>query len=124
MKRQSGGQDKSERTGKKKAKAVTEGGATATATKQVAEEAVEESKEGAPAAAAAEMASLWSGVYEEMPWATSWIPFWEVDAYDVLYGDVLWDYDIWDFNTPKIWPLYTTNFFFFFFFALSIFVYL
>lgn len=99
MKRQSGSQGRNERAGKKKAKAVTEGGAAA---KEAAVEERKEAEEGV--LVAAEMASFWSGVYEEMPWATSWIPFWEVDAYDVLYGDVLWDYDIWDFNfnAPKI----------------------
>ncbi|KAI3467088.1 hypothetical protein Pfo_023751 [Paulownia fortunei] len=47
-----------------------------------------------------EWAGLWSGVDEEMSWATCWCPFWEMeaieDAYDALYEDVLWDYDIWD----------------------------
>lgn len=56
----------------------------------------------AAAATAAEVEELrWSGVDEEMPWATCWFPFWEVeakgDAYDALYGDV-WDYDIWGFK--------------------------
>lgn len=102
MKWPSGNQEKNERTTKKKAKGMKEA-------KEVAAEEVpgerKEAEEGTPAAA--EWASFWSGVYEEMPWATSWIPFWEVDAYDVLYGDVLWDYDIWDFKginglAPKI----------------------
>ncbi|KAK6157686.1 hypothetical protein DH2020_011934 [Rehmannia glutinosa] len=45
-------------------------------------------------------AGLWSGVDEELSWATCWCPFWEMegieDAYNALYDDVLWDYDIWD----------------------------
>ncbi|KAI3453032.1 hypothetical protein Pfo_009695 [Paulownia fortunei] len=83
---------------KKKAKAG------AVKAKEVAEQVVEERKEaeeGIPSAEEmAEWASWWSGVDEEMSWATSWIPFWEMeatgDAYEALYGDVLWDYDIWD----------------------------
>lgn len=61
-----------------------------------------------PAEEVAELASLWSWVDEEMRWATSWIPFWEVeatgDAYDALYGDVLWDYDIWDLKSIRNTP--------------------
>ncbi|KAL9166496.1 hypothetical protein ABFS82_05G033300 [Erythranthe guttata] len=52
---------------------------------------------------AADWADLCSGVEEEMPWASSWIPFWEMeatgDAYEALYGDVLWDFDIWDLKS-------------------------
>ncbi|CAA0818587.1 Unknown protein [Striga hermonthica] len=61
-----------------------------------AEKAAAEKK--AATEAAAEWASLWSGLDEEMLWASSWIPFWETDVYDVLYGDVLWDFDIWGFK--------------------------
>lgn len=102
MKRQSGNPRKgaAERTIKKVTKKKAKGGAVKAA-KEVAEKVLDERKEDIPSAEEmAEWGSLWSGVDEEMPWATSWIPFWEVeatgDAYDALYGDVLWDYDIWN----------------------------
>ncbi|PIN22546.1 hypothetical protein CDL12_04739 [Handroanthus impetiginosus] len=75
--------------------------------KDVAEKAVAErnevAEEGFPAAEMDEWwMGLWSGVDEEMSWATSWCPFWEMenvgDAYDAFYGDVLWSFDIWDFK--------------------------
>ncbi|KAK4410314.1 hypothetical protein Sango_0104400 [Sesamum angolense] len=48
----------------------------------------------------AEWAGLWSGVDEEMAWASCWWPFWEMeimgDPFDALYGDVWWGFDIWD----------------------------
>ncbi|KAL2233361.1 UNVERIFIED_CONTAM: hypothetical protein Sindi_1516100 [Sesamum indicum] len=70
----------------------------------------EEAEDRVPSAEeVAEWAGLWSGVDEEMSWATSWCPFWEMeatgDAYDALFGDVLWDFDIWDLkaigNAPQ-----------------------
>ncbi|KAL0408865.1 UNVERIFIED_CONTAM: hypothetical protein Sradi_1820900 [Sesamum radiatum] len=88
----------------------------AAAVSQSAKEAVavegrrEEAEERVPSAEeVAEWAGLWSGVDEEMSWATSWCPFWEMeatgDAYDALFGDVLWDFDIWDLkaigNAPQ-----------------------
>lgn len=81
-------------TTKKKAKAPAVEEA-----KEAAEKVAEEWKEGCVPTAeeVAEWTGLWSGVEEEMPWASSWIPFWETEAnYDALYGDVLWDFDIWD----------------------------
>ncbi|KAL7110578.1 hypothetical protein ACP275_05G034700 [Erythranthe tilingii] len=93
---------------KKKAKG---GGADLqTAVKEAVPEKVveeEEEAEGVVAAVLEELAADWadlcSGVEEEMPWASSWIPFWEMeptgDAYEALYGDVLWDFDIWDLKS-------------------------
>ncbi|KAL8549459.1 hypothetical protein ACS0TY_008336 [Phlomoides rotata] len=93
MKRQKGTPKVVAATTDKVTKKKDKGAAEKTA-KEAAEKVAEES---------AEWASLWSGVDEQMElvWATSWIPFWEVDAYDVLYGDVLWDYDIWDLKSIR-----------------------
>ncbi|KAL7149358.1 hypothetical protein ABFS83_05G034700 [Erythranthe nasuta] len=85
---------------KKKAKAAEKEAVTV----KVVEEAA---AEGVVAAVLEEVAADWaglcSGVEEEMPWASSWIPFWEMeatgDAYEALYGDVLWDFDIWDLKS-------------------------
>lgn len=39
-------------------------------------------------------------VDEQMCWGSFWLPNWDVEfvgkAYNVLYGDVVWDDDIWD----------------------------
>ncbi|XP_057810651.1 uncharacterized protein LOC131025067 [Salvia miltiorrhiza] len=90
MKRQSGNREKEKcevkKVNRKKIKS------TAASDEVAAEKVAGEERK----AAAEEWFSWWSGVDEEMPWATSWIPFWEVEAYDALYGDVLWDYDIWN----------------------------
>ncbi|KAL1553586.1 hypothetical protein AAHA92_14243 [Salvia divinorum] len=66
------------------------------------EEEAGEWKEAVEAFLEAEAEVLrWSGVDEEMAWASCWFPFWEgqapSDAYEALYGDV-WDYDIWGFK--------------------------
>ncbi|KAL1568434.1 hypothetical protein AAHA92_00050 [Salvia divinorum] len=94
MKRQSGNDGKCE-VNKKVTRKRTKGVAASdgATTKQVAVEKVTAEEERKVVEE-----EWWSGVYEDMPWATSWIPFWEVEAYDALYGDVLWDFDIWDFK--------------------------
>lgn len=44
----------------------------------------------------------WSVADEQMSWGSFWCPSWDIDEYlgeaynDALYGDVVWDYDIWD----------------------------
>ncbi|CAK9149329.1 unnamed protein product [Ilex paraguariensis] len=47
----------------------------------------------------------WSSAVDElMSWGAVWCPFWDVvefmgedcEAYDALYSDVVWDYDVWD----------------------------
>ncbi|KAF7133475.1 hypothetical protein RHSIM_Rhsim09G0107900 [Rhododendron simsii] len=44
----------------------------------------------------------WSVVDEQMSWGSFWCPSWDIDEYlgeaynDASYGDVVWDYDIWD----------------------------
>ncbi|XP_047957503.1 uncharacterized protein LOC125203234 [Salvia hispanica] len=97
MKRQSGNDGKCDEVNKKVSRKKSKGVA-ASDTKQVAVEKAEEEERKEVEE------EWWSGVYEEMPWATSWIPFWEVEAYDALYGDVLWDFDIWDFNGLPLNP--------------------
>ncbi|KAG8382899.1 hypothetical protein BUALT_Bualt05G0127700 [Buddleja alternifolia] len=78
---------------------------------EAAEEKVEERRDTKDSVATveetAECASIWSGVDEEMSWATSWCPFWELEAMGdaVLFGDVLWDYDIWDLKTSLNAPI-------------------
>ncbi|KAK6116336.1 hypothetical protein DH2020_049798 [Rehmannia glutinosa] len=100
MKRQRGNSRKGAKTDTVVAKKKTKVAPGDVKAKEVAEErktAAETAEEEV-----AEWASLWSGVDEEMSWATSWIPFWEMDAYDALYGDVLWDFDIWDLKSTGI----------------------
>ncbi|KAK9277212.1 hypothetical protein L1049_006751 [Liquidambar formosana] len=52
----------------------------------------------------------WSSgmVDEQMSWGSCWLPHWGVefmgDAYNVLYGDVAWDDDIWDLKGVKEIP--------------------
>lgn len=95
--------------------AVTTADATKKKAKEAAATTVEERKnegfvvvEMAEMAELEEWAGLWSGVDEEMSWATCWCPFWEMeaieDAYDALYGDVLWDFDIWDLKANGAAP--------------------
>lgn len=97
MKRQSGSQESDA------VKKVTKKKTTPMAPEQevpVAHQRKEEEEEGEGSPAVEEWVS-WVDE-EEMSWATSWIPFWEVEAYnDALYGDVLWDFDIWDFKPTK-----------------------
>lgn len=73
---------------------------------------VEEERRGGVeevAAAAAEVVveweewGLWSSsvVDEQMSWGTCWCPLWDMELMDEayvneLYGDVVWDEDIWD----------------------------
>lgn len=42
---------------------------------------------------------LSGAVDEQMSWGSFWMPFWDVEfmgeAYNMLFGDVIWDDDIW-----------------------------
>ncbi|KAK8567730.1 hypothetical protein V6N12_006306 [Hibiscus sabdariffa] len=77
--------------------------------------AVETEEEGAEVAAAAAECDMQSMVLweeraadEEMPWASTWSPLWDVDfidkAYGALFGDVAWDDDIWGLKTVMAIP--------------------
>ncbi|CAN8238855.1 unnamed protein product [Cochlearia groenlandica] len=54
------------------------------------------------AAAAVEEEQWCGGVVEEMTWSTVWLPFWDIEFigrnYGVLFNDVAWDDDIWNFK--------------------------
>ncbi|KAL3654412.1 hypothetical protein CASFOL_004093 [Castilleja foliolosa] len=66
-------------------------------------------EEAAEVAEMEEWKAAWAGFWsdevdEQTAWASCWCPFWEMeggdeDAYNALYDDVLWDYDIWDLKS-------------------------
>ena len=83
------------RSGKRGRANVTKEAST---TKKVAKLAVTKSEEAVEVAEEV-VARWWSGLDEQMEWASCWFPFWEAkeNAYESLYGDV-WDSNIWDFK--------------------------
>ncbi|GER43855.1 ERD (early-responsive to dehydration stress)family protein [Striga asiatica] len=85
------------------------------AAKMAAEELKAAAAWGSAVAAAAEAveadeewAGMWSGVDDEIAWANCWCPFWEMeayeDAYNALYEDVLFDFDLWGFKNCQYAP--------------------
>lgn len=76
--------------------------------KSTAEERGDEGERDAVAVEAERLADWeegtrwWSVVDEQMSWGSFWCPSWDIDEYlgeaynDAPYGDVVWDYDIWD----------------------------